>query len=96
MLPLAITCLIALILAVWAVVTSNRLVRIAALLTTMTLFCYIGYGVGRGLEYSRCYDNYIYWFSKYSDHLHTLEDERNFSELTNSIILFDTDRKSVV
>lgn len=90
MLLLLISCLIALALAAWAVAAGNRLVRFVALLTASACFCYFGYGLGRGLERVRCYDSYIYWFSEYSAHLHTLVAENKFGELTNDIIVFDT------
>jgi len=90
MLLLLISCLIALALAAWAVAVGNRLVRFVALLTASACFCYFGYGLGRELERLRCYDSYIYWFSEYSAHLHTLIVENRFVELTNDIIVFDT------
>lgn len=46
--------------------------------------------LGAAWERSRCYDGYIYWFCRYSAHLHELAEHQKMEELTNSIALFDS------
>jgi len=49
----------------------------------------ISYSMGKAKERLRWYDNQVYWFTKYSEHLHQLADQSQIRQLTNDIAFFD-------
>ena len=46
--------------------------------------------LGIAWQRSRFEDGQLYWFARYSEHLHDLVDQHRWNDLTNDIVVFDT------
>src|SRR5262249_33900298 len=46
--------------------------------------------LGAAWQRSRFEDAQLYWFARYSEHLHELVDQHRWNDLTNDIVAFDT------
>jgi hypothetical protein len=67
----------------------KRILAILFLSLAVWFVVSLSISVGKAKERLRWYDNQVYWFTKYSEHLHQLADQRKIGQLTNDIIFFD-------
>lgn len=80
---------LAVIVACVIVAKTRPWIRIVALFLAISLFGYIGYGLGIGIERGRFMSSHLHWFTKYSAHLNTLAEHGKDDELEATIKEFD-------
>jgi hypothetical protein len=80
---------LAVLVACVIVAKTRPWIRIVALIMTISLFGYIGYGLGIGIERGRFMSSHLHWFREYSAHINTLAEQGKDDALKATIKEFD-------
>ncbi|HTD65903.1 MAG TPA: hypothetical protein VK846_05150 [Candidatus Limnocylindria bacterium] len=73
-----------------AVVRVKPWLRLVVVFAALVIVGSFSYSLGIGIERFRWTSGQEYWFRKYSSHLHSLVGEKNYDDLTNAVVRFDT------
>ena len=82
--------IIGLTLVSWAVVKGNCAIRLATVFIALLAVSAISLGFGEAWGRMIYYDQYVYPFSRISQHLSELAKFQKINELTNDVVLLDS------